>query len=197
MTYYYTLPSVSTYLNPLVVALDRFDHQTLQPIELVQRCAPLLSHLVLQDPKKTLDFIHMLQWPKEDDPSYCRQRLCQADDDSWSIYAITWLPGHKTPIHDHGTWGVVSVLQGELVENQMVRIDQSTSNEGIQLREAGVCLLTPGAINSFLADPDHIHWTGISLNSVPTASLHIYGRLMTQYYAYDLDSQTRIPLDVE
>lgn len=197
MAYYFTHPSSSVYLEPLVYALDQFDHHALEPIELVQRCAPLLSTLVLQDQKKTADFAKQLDWPSLDASSYCRQRLCQARDDSWSIYAITWLPGHRTPIHDHGTWGVVSVLQGALTENQMVRLDQSSSNEGIQLRQAGVCLLTPGAINSFLADPDHIHWTGVTPNAQPTASLHIYGRLMTQYFAYDLQTQTRTPLDVE
>ena len=50
-----------------------------------------------------------------------------ASDASLSLYALVWLPGQWTPVHDHGSWGVV-----------------------------GVHMFSPGTISSFVPNPDHI-----------------------------------------
>ena len=114
-----------------------------------------------------------------------------------TIYAICWHPGHYTPVHDHGTWGVVGVLQGNLFEHQMACVYQNEAEEIYRLTPAGVTLLSKGAVNTFVPEPDHIHRSGVPLTGVPTASLHLYGRVMTHYHAYDMDNGTRSRLDVE
>jgi 3-mercaptopropionate dioxygenase len=188
--------STHPFLSPLIEEVIEATSRLESSADLVTACAPCLSRLIERDPKGVERFVESLSWPEEGDEHYHRQRVAEAEDGSWSIYAITWLPGQYTPIHDHGTWGVVSVLKGKLYEHQMARLDEG-GDEEIDLVSAGVCLLTQGAINSFIPEPDHIHYTGIPLEESPTASLHLYGRLMTQYHAYDLETRTRYPLDVE
>src|SRR5215211_5331347 len=46
-------------------------------------------------------------------PDGYRSHLLHAEPDgSFSIVALTWLPGQETPIHDHVTWCVFGVIQG-------------------------------------------------------------------------------------
>ena len=184
---------LSSLVHEIHTQVDQLD----EAADLVDACAPLMSQHVHQNERSLLqNFINTLRWPQIDDQAYARQRVAEAEDKSWSLYAITWLPGQYTPIHDHGTWGVVTVLQGELYEHQMQRLDEGGEEE-IEMIRAGICILTPGAVNTFTAYPDHIHYTGVPRHGQPTASLHLYGKLMTRYYAYDLESKTRYPLDVE
>lgn len=190
---------MNEFLGPLIKAVNQalFEFKFEEPSDLVEYCAPIMSKLIQDRPTDALIFAQQLDWPQEDATDYVRQRLYEGEDGAWSIYAITWLPGQYTPIHDHGTWGVVGVLKGRLREHQMARVDGGEGDENIKLVRAGVCLLTTGAVNTFIPEPDHIHYTGIPEGEQPTASLHLYGRLMTQYNAYDLEKGYRYPLDVE
>ena len=47
---------------------------------------------------------------------YTRNLIHEAPGGDLSLYAIVWLPGQWTPVHDHGSWGVVGVVQGVLEE---------------------------------------------------------------------------------
>ena len=47
---------------------------------------------------------------------YTRNLIYDAPDASLSLYALVWLPGQWTPVHDHGSWGVVGVLEGRFQE---------------------------------------------------------------------------------
>jgi predicted metal-dependent enzyme (double-stranded beta helix superfamily) len=53
---------------------------------------------------------------KSDPDHYARNAIHIEEDDSFSLYALVWSPGQWTPIHDHGTWGVVGVYEGALYE---------------------------------------------------------------------------------
>jgi hypothetical protein len=51
------------------------------------------------------------------DPNRDRQHLLHVPPDgAYSLLAIVWLPGQTTPIHDHITWCVVGVHEGEEYE---------------------------------------------------------------------------------
>ena len=106
---------------------------------------------------------------RQSDPvAYRANLLHAADDGSWSLVALVWLPGQVTPIHDHLTWCVVGVHEGSEFE-QRFTIDGSG--------EALVCsgetrtgvgtvtgLLPPGDIHRVRNDGDH-----------EAVSLHVYG----------------------
>ena len=64
-------------------------------------------------------------------------------------------------------------------------------DEAIKLSSGGIVLLTPGAVSTFVPNPDHIHVTGVSADSERVVSLHLYGRAMTDFNVYDLVAGTR------
>ena len=185
------------FLDQISDLLTQACHHLTDPSDLVEHCAPILNHLILEHPSEVDKLVRHLQWPEEGDEHYKRQRILECSEGHWSVYAICWYPGQYTPIHDHGTWGVVGVMQGCLHEHQMALVEHDPSAGVYRLAPAGVCLLSRGAINTFIPEPDHIHKSGVPALGCPTASLHLYGRVMTHYHAYDLHNGTRARLDVE
>lgn len=190
-------PHASSLLGHLEALLNSVTSELTAPHSIVEYCAPLLSQMILDHPDDVKQLIKTLRWPSPQDEMYTRQRILEADNGEWSVYAICWLPGQYTPVHDHGTWGVVGVLQGRLHEHMMVLTHKDQAQERYYLEPAGVCLLAEGAVNTFVPEPDHIHKSGVPTSGQRTASLHLYGRLMTHYYSYDLESGIRSRLDVE
>jgi len=185
------------FLNQLRQILTQACEDMTDPSQLVEHCAPLLNRLILNHPDEVDELVTHLRWPAEGDENYTRQRILECEEGHWSIYVICWHPGQYTPIHDHGTWGVVGVLQGCLHEHQMAMIEHVPQDNLYRLTPAGVCLLSRGAINTFVPEPDHIHRSGVPESGQPTASIHLYGRVMTHYHVYDMQSGTRSQLDVE
>ena len=187
----------TTLFEALTQLLDEACQKYTDPADLVEFCAPRLNQLIQNEPAQVDALVQNLEWPKQDANSYTRRRLLEAPNGEWSIYTICWHPGQYTPVHDHGTWGVVGVLKGNLFEHQMACVFSDEEAEIYRLSPAGVTLLSKGAINTFVPEPDHIHRTGVPHTGLPTASIHLYGRVMTHYHAYDMAQETRARLDVE
>lgn len=109
-----------------------------------------------------------------------------------SLYALVWLPGQWTPVHDHGSWGVVGIVEGVLFERAYLRPDALAGrDEGITMSEGGSVALSPGSVSSFVPNPDHIHVTGVPVDAAPALTLHLYGRNMESFHIYDLPAGTR------
>jgi predicted metal-dependent enzyme (double-stranded beta helix superfamily) len=58
------------------------------------------------------------------DPATYRCHLLHAEPDgSFSVVALVWRPGQATPIHDHVTWCVFGVIQGDApMSRQLFRV---------------------------------------------------------------------------
>ncbi len=107
---------------------------------------------------------------------YERNAIHISPDGNLSLFALVWLPGQWTPVHDHGSWGVVGIVQGLLEERSFMAIDgEIRGDAGIRLRRGGVVLLNPGSVTSFVPNPDHIHMTGVAAERETCISLHLYG----------------------
>jgi hypothetical protein len=79
-----------------------------------------------------------------------------------------------------------------LEERSWVRLSPDRgADEGIELVRGGVILLAPGAVTSFVPNPDHIHVTGVPVERSRAVSLHLYGRMMNDFNTYDVASGTR------
>ena len=132
---------------------------------------------------------------RRSDPShYARNLVHAAADGSLALFALVWEQGQWTPVHDHGTWGVVGVVEGMLVEQAYMRRDpnpQEARDAGIDLVRGGLVLLPPGAVSTFVPNPDHIHMTGVPPGEARTISLHLYGRMLSSFHVYDLATGTR------
>lgn len=128
---------------------------------------------------------------------YARNLIYMAADESLSLYALVWLPGQWTPVHDHGSWGVVGVIEGVLEERSYVRLTPDRgADEGIELARGGTVLLNHGAVTSFVPNPDHIHVTGVPAERSRAVSLHLYGRTMSAFNIYDVQARTRRRINV-
>ena len=135
---------------------------------------------------------------RSDTSHYARNLVYDAPDGSLSLYALVWLPGQWTPVHDHGSWGVVGILEGVLEERNYVRLSPDREvDEGIHLARGGVILLGRGAVTSFVPNPDHIHVTGVPSERSRAVSLHLYGRMMNTFNTYDISSGTRQRVTLE
>jgi len=134
---------------------------------------------------------------RSDPRQYCRNAIYIAPSGNLSLFALVWLPGQWTPIHDHGTWGVVGVVRGVLEERSYMSASGTiAADSGIDLKRGGVVLLNPGSVSSFVPNPDHIHMTGVARDRETCVSLHLYGRNMNSFHVYDLATGTRRLIDV-
>jgi predicted metal-dependent enzyme (double-stranded beta helix superfamily) len=158
-----------------------------QPADCVLAVAPLMLDL-LQHADSLLQPRHLQSSPI----AYSRNLIYEAPDNSLSLYAIVWLPGQWTPVHDHGSWGVVGVVEGVLEERSYVRLSpERDADSGIDMARGGVVLLGRGAVTSFVPNPDHIHVTGVPAERPRAVSLHLYGRMMSDFNIYDVAAGTR------
>lgn len=160
------------------------------PVDRVEMLVPAMCRLLSGD----TSFLKPAHFNSDPD-HYARNAIHREVDGSFSLYALVWLPGQKTPIHDHGTWGVVGVYEGALHEQSYFRHDAEDST-AIVLERGGVIVLTPGAVTSFVPNPDHIHLTGNPHTENRVVSLHLYGSEMKGFHVYDRQHQTRTWVDV-
>ena len=157
------------------------------PAECVLALAPLMLDLIDQ----AGTFLEPQHYCSSS-TGYARNLIFDAPDASLSLYALVWLPGQWTPVHDHGSWGVVGVVEGVLEERSYVRLspDPGADTE-IELARGGTVLLSHGAVTSFVPNPDHIHITGVPAERSRAVSLHLYGRTMSDFNIYDVDARSR------
>ena len=163
------------------------------PADCVLALAPLMLDLVAN-----AESFLAPQHYRSDPDHYARNLVYDAPDASLSLYTLVWMPGQWTPVHDHGSWGVVGVLEGVLEERSYVRLSPDRgADQGIELVRGGVILLGRGAVTSFVPNPDHIHVTGVPRERQRVVSLHLYGRMMNSFNTYDVAAGTRQRVNVE
>lgn len=134
---------------------------------------------------------------RSDPDKYARNAIHIDPSGDLSLFALVWLPGQWTPVHDHGSWGVVGIVEGVLEERAFMSAHGDIAGDsGIVLRRGGVVLLNPGSVSTFVPNPDHIHMTGNATGRAPCVSLHLYGRNMNSFHIYDVAAGTRRLIDV-
>lgn len=87
-----------------------------------------------------------------------------------TVQTETISPGTETPIHTHGTWGVVAVLKGQEKHTFWKRTNDAEFKDRIE--PVGGMILSPGDIISFT--PDAIHSVE-AIGDEPTISFNMYG----------------------
>ena len=179
-------------LDAFIAQATAWSHDRPDPADCVLALAPLMLALV----DGASGFLEPRHYQGRPD-HYSRNLVYDAPDASLSLYTIVWSPGQWTPVHDHGSWGVVGVLEGVLEERSYVRLSPDRgADEGIELVRGGVILLGRGAVTSFVPNPDHIHVTGVPAERPRAVSLHLYGRMMNSFNTYDVAGGTRRRIEV-
>lgn len=104
----------------------------------------------------------------------------------FTVQTVTFLPGIKSTIHTHGTWGVVAVLKGQERNTFWRRTPSSESKDKIE--RTGELTLFSGDIISFTADTIH---SVEALGDEPTVTFNVYGETCPQErFEFDLETHT-------
>ncbi|MEU3741082.1 MULTISPECIES: cysteine dioxygenase family protein [unclassified Streptomyces] len=107
------------------------------------------------------------------DPEHYRQHLLHAEHDgSFSVIAVVWLPGQRTPVHDHVSWCVSGVHEGAEHERRY-RLIPAASGSPARLVATEDLVNEQGTVAAF-APPGDIHrvWNAGTERAI---SLHVYG----------------------
>ena len=160
--------------------------------DIVLECTPLFTRQLPQL-SAALTEDHL----RGSDDHYARNLVYASECGTTSLFCMVWRPGQWTPVHDHGSWGVVAVVRGALQERNYIRTDPGErADSGIVLTRGGVSVLSAGSVTSFVPNPDHIHRAGVPRGWEETVTMHLYGRNMNCYNVYDIELGRRTPVDV-
>lgn len=108
------------------------------------------------------------QYRRSDPDNYVQHVVHAEPDGSFSVVALVWLPGQRTNIHDHVSWCVTGVCEGEERE------------ERYELRGDDSCVVPVAEVTNPVgtvcgfAPPGDIHRVRNSGDAL-TISLHVYG----------------------
>jgi 3-mercaptopropionate dioxygenase len=109
--------------------------------------------------------------PRKD--RFAMNLLQMPEDEAYSIIAGVWHPGQTTPIHDHLTWALIGVYEGEEREALFRRTDDGSNPKLAKIQQVGERVNKKGHVT--VLGHSGIHRVdNISLK--PTTSVHIYGR---------------------
>ena len=99
--------------------------------------------------------------------------LHMPQDKSYSIIGGVWKPGQTTPIHDHLTWALIGVYEGEEREALYRRTDDGTNLKTARLEKISERVNTRGHVTV-------LGHTGIhkvdNISENPARSIHVYGQ---------------------
>lgn len=100
-----------------------------------------------------------------------RQYLLYCDPrERFSVVSFVWLPGQRTPIHDHTVWGLVGVMRGEeLCE------EYAPPAAGQAMRQTGAHRVRPGDIDRVSPRIGDIHVVSNAGQGGAAVSIHVYG----------------------
>ena len=186
------MTTTSSALEHFITRAAALSRSHLEAADCVLSLAPLMLELI-EEAHTFLQPQHYRSNPE----GYTRNLIRNFPEESLSLYALVWRPGQWTPVHDHGSWGVVGVVEGVLEERSYVRVSPERGvDHDIELVRGGIVLLKSGAVTSFVPNPDHIHVTGVPLERPRAVSLHLYGRTMNDFNIYDVAARTRTRMQV-
>jgi len=143
---------------------------------------------VLQEAKSEKEIVHQLKpvfqsfigkeglvpdhykIPKKE--KYSQYLLYKPEDETFSIVAFVWGPGHTAPIHDHLVWGLVGIYEGAIEETRYRK--KQNAEDSNQLEIVDIVIAKQHDI-SFVCPPNaDIH--GVRNPFQETAiTIHIYG----------------------
>jgi predicted metal-dependent enzyme (double-stranded beta helix superfamily) len=82
-----------------------------------------------------------------------------------------WLPGQRTPIHDHVSWCVVGVYEGRERETRFRAVEADGQR---WLEQVGSVDAHPGHVEVIVPSVEDIHAV-TAVGEGPTISIHVYG----------------------
>lgn len=136
-------------------------HHSASPERLVLEVAAALDHMLSQPGLRAIGEADAGAWSGE--------LLHECPETGFIAVLMSWGAGARTPIHDHGTWGVFGVCDGTLEFINYQRTDDEHVHPVARL-------MARAADISYIIPPDReIHQIHNPTDGV-VHSLHIYGK---------------------
>ncbi len=123
-------------------------------------------------------------------PESYRQYLLYCDPlERFSVVSFVWLPGQRTPIHDHTVWGLVGVMRGE------EQCDEYAEPAGAArpLRPSGTHRVKPGDVDRVSPRIGDVHVVSNAGREGPAISIHVYGANIGAVRRHSFDPETGAP----
>ncbi|MEO3810956.1 hypothetical protein ABGB17_18305 [Sphaerisporangium sp. B11E5] len=95
-----------------------------------------------------------------------------APDGSWSLAAVVWNVGQRTPVHGHETWGVAGIHSG--AERELRYVKPVASEPVRALTPAGEHVWERGQVTVCCTTDDDVHAVE-AVGDEPTVGIHVYG----------------------
>jgi predicted metal-dependent enzyme (double-stranded beta helix superfamily) len=138
---------------------------------------PLVRHLL-----ENSEWLQMNFSLPDPDTGWSVVMLYDEPDFEITVQTVAWAAGSISPIHSHGTWGIVAMLNGQ-EKNTCWQRSPTATHPG-KIITTGELILNPGDIISLL--PDAIHQVE-ALGDEPTVSFNLYGKTnYDQRFEFDL-----------
>lgn len=134
--------------------------------ELTQSVADRLDRLLREDD----DFLPE-EMTRPGDGRYVMYPLHVASDGSFSVASAVWDVGQVTPIHDHGTWGVIGIYRG--VEHERRYEPPAVPGESAPVY-LGQHDLPTGSVSICCKSDADVHQVSCGTD-VPCIGIHVYG----------------------
>lgn len=143
--------------------------------------APLVRRLLTRS-----EWLHLNYLPPDPATGWSVLMLYEEPNFPITIQTVVWLPGSISPIHNHATWGVVALLNGQ--ENNTFWQRSPTLEHPDRLTPMGDRVLAPGDLLCLM--PETIHQVQV-LGDEPTISFNLYGETnYNQRFEFDQHRHT-------
>jgi predicted metal-dependent enzyme (double-stranded beta helix superfamily) len=118
-------------------------------------------------------------------PEGYRQYLLHCDPlERFSVVSFVWLPGQRTPIHDHTVWGLVGVMRGE-------ELCEEYSPQAKPLGRHPVCAGQVDRVSPSIGDVHVVSNAGTQT----AVSIHVYGANIGAVRRHTFDPASGAPHD--
>ncbi len=135
--------------------------------EVLRQIKPLLEKLI-KNPRSVPAEAFT---PRKD--RFAMNLIHMPSDELFSIIGGVWHPGQRTPIHDHLTWALIGVYDGEEREALFRRTDNGSNPKIAKIEKVSEKINTKGHVT--VLGHRGIHRVD-NISGKPTTSIHVYGR---------------------
>ena len=157
---------------------------TRDPREIVARVRPLVRDLAL-----ARTWLQPKHYQCDETQGFGVHLLHEEPDHTLAVLAASWLPGRGAPPHNHGTWAVVTGVDGPERNVFWKRVDDGSRPGYAEIVEQGAKVFGPGEVVTFM--PDSIH-SVVNETDAVTVSLHVYGTHVNYTTRSQYDPLTRV-----
>ncbi|CAG0970445.1 cysteine dioxygenase [Methanosarcinales archaeon] len=153
-------------LNSFINDMEATVRKCTTESEILRRAKPLLGELLRSQDSMPQESFK----PRKD--RFANNLIYMPDDKIFSVIGGVFLPGQATPIHDHFTWALIGMYEGEERESYYRRMDDGSNPKIAIIKKASERINKKGHVTV-------LGKTGIhrieNVSDKSSLSVHVYG----------------------